>query len=470
MAMFPVGTESRDGTTPSTMQWTQYNWEFLAETPEKLMCGICAELMMEPHLPTCCGQTYLCIQCVAKIRLHCDRLSGKPVCPFCRTEDFETAVDVDLQDTILNLEVRCAHRNNGCIWTGKLRDGMNHLSVDCIFHPVNCPNICGKMIQRCQLEQHRKLCPNQAVQCPFLLAGCSSRLRRRDLPAHLQESEQEHLQRTSVKVCQLSTRCTAVTSSLQASHEKLRKEKEAQIAGLNLKISEMQENVSLLEQTLRTIREDINEFKQGEERCNAQYTAELRAKDDEIQDLRDLDAALRRGLAGVPTPRGGALTTPPLTFELDNFEERRSHSEEWMSPPFYSCSQGGYKMCLVVYPNGWGSGLGTHLSMYIHFMHGEYDAWLQWPFEGGRFTIVLENQQNFLSNFVLQSFQSTHGNYRKIISMDTEKSVGYRSRVFDGTRGLGWGYDQFIPLAQLGPYISRDMLKIKILPILFFPL
>ena len=49
------------------------------------------------------------------------------------------------------------------------------------------------------------------------------------------------------------------------------------------------------------------------------------------------------------------------------------------SAPFYT-SRHGYKVCLRLYMNGDGSGKHTHLSFYVTIMRGEYDAFLQWPF------------------------------------------------------------------------------------------
>ena len=49
------------------------------------------------------------------------------------------------------------------------------------------------------------------------------------------------------------------------------------------------------------------------------------------------------------------------------------------SAPFYT-SRHGYKVCLRLYMNGNGSGKHTHLSFYVTIMRGEYDAFLQWPF------------------------------------------------------------------------------------------
>lgn len=50
------------------------------------------------------------------------------------------------------------------------------------------------------------------------------------------------------------------------------------------------------------------------------------------------------------------------------------------SPAFFSSST-GYKFCMRLYPNGDDNAQGTHISLYIILMHGEYDAVLKFPFD-----------------------------------------------------------------------------------------
>ncbi|XP_032997522.1 TNF receptor-associated factor 1-like [Lacerta agilis] len=49
------------------------------------------------------------------------------------------------------------------------------------------------------------------------------------------------------------------------------------------------------------------------------------------------------------------------------------------SPVFYT-SRYGYKLCLKLFLNGDGAGAGTHLSLFLVLMRGEYDFHLKWPF------------------------------------------------------------------------------------------
>lgn len=62
------------------------------------------------------------------------------------------------------------------------------------------------------------------------------------------------------------------------------------------------------------------------------------------------------------------------------FEEARGKDGmELISSPFYT-SQFGYKLQASVFLNGNGAGEGTHISVYIKILPGEYDALLRWPF------------------------------------------------------------------------------------------
>ena len=50
-------------------------------------------------------------------------------------------------------------------------------------------------------------------------------------------------------------------------------------------------------------------------------------------------------------------------------------------------------MCLRLYLIGDGAGTGTHLSLFLTIMKGEYDALLSWPFQQ-LVTLMLLAQDN----------------------------------------------------------------------------
>lgn len=60
-------------------------------------------------------------------------------------------------------------------------------------------------------------------------------------------------------------------------------------------------------------------------------------------------------------------------------EAKTKEGMELVSPPFYT-SQYGYKLQASIFLNGNGAGEGTHVSVYIKILPGEYDALLRWPF------------------------------------------------------------------------------------------
>ncbi len=454
------------------------DWELLEEPSDRFLCGVCFQLMEIPQLPTCCGQQYLCTNCIGQLRERAERsarwLEGdntkKPVCPFCRKEDFQTTTNADLQSSILGLRIRCPHSEEGCAWKGKIQEAQSsHLGLQCKYHPIGCLNNCGATIRRCDVDQHLEVCPNQVVPCPFMPAGCSSQcIRRKDMRTHTKHNIQEHLLRTSNKISQVSAKYVALAESLQTpAQSKQHGQAEGKVAGLKRQILNVQEANSSIEKSVHTFRQEVVSLRKELDKSNAAFAAELRQKDNEIQHLRELEAALLDELAAVPflqVPN----RTPPVTFVLDNFEERRAHNEDWISPPFYS-HEGGYKICLTISPNGHGDGLGTHVSIFIHFMPGEYDEGLQWPF-AGRIAIILENQQNFLTNYVLQTHQKTKGNYRYDVCLDSLNSLDRRLRVVDQPYGSGWGCPKFISHEVLGPFLASDTLKITVPPVLFLPL
>ena len=60
-------------------------------------------------------------------------------------------------------------------------------------------------------------------------------------------------------------------------------------------------------------------------------------------------------------------TCRQLEFAITDFTKKKECNAEWISPVFYSHPD-GYKLCLVMYPNGISVGKGTHISIYVGFL------------------------------------------------------------------------------------------------------
>ena len=92
-----------------------------------------------------------------------------------------------------------------------------------------------------------------------------------------------------------------------------------------------------------------------------------------------------------------------FTWKIDQVQQKRMST--LLSEPFYTAAPNGpgYKMCLILFMDGDGSGQGTHISFYAALMRGEYDAKLQWPFRQ-KVTLVLVSQDQQKQD-IMQWFQ-----------------------------------------------------------------
>jgi len=72
----------------------------------------------------------------------------------------------------------------------------------------------------------------------------------------------------------------------------------------------------------------------------------------------------------------------PQPLVMTGFLEKQNNAVDiWHSPPVYTSDQ-GYKICLGVCANGRTESrfVGTHVSVSVFFMQGDFDSTLTWPF------------------------------------------------------------------------------------------
>lgn len=113
-------------------------------------------------------------------------------------------------------------------------------------------------------------------------------------------------------------------------------------------------------------------------------------------------------------------------------------------------------MCLKVYPNGSGDGLGTHVSIFTCIMQGSFDGSLSWPFQGD-VTIQVMNQAG------------ENGHLEEVNDYTDQTPDVYTSMVIDKERSDGWGFPQFLSHSSLDcnaarnvQYLKRDSIRIQI--------
>ena len=122
----------------------------------------------------------------------------------------------------------------------------------------------------------------------------------------------------------------------------------------------------------------------------------------------------------------------PMVFKMTGYNARKATDSTFFSDSFYT-SPGGYKMCILVYPNGGTTSDGTHVSVHVALLEGAYDASLSWPFMG-TVTFMLLNQ----------------------LADDNHHSHIFEFTTADNANvGSNWGYGHFISHSA----ISHDPVK-----------
>ena len=190
---------------------------FVKDPPEHLQteCSICLCVLREPYLLDCCGYSF-CKSCIEPIKAE-----RKP-CPLCAVQFTRYMPDKRLQRTLNDLQVYCAHKDEGCEWVGWLANIAEHLNVNpllerkrlsgCQLTSLEC-NHCRECFQRRELlnhetsvctqrpysceycrdfnstfkdvtSNHLSVCPDRPVPCPN---GCGSSLELKLLDNHLKE-------------------------------------------------------------------------------------------------------------------------------------------------------------------------------------------------------------------------------------------------------------------------------------------
>ena len=364
-------------------------YEFIDETRkhlEDLVCPICQEILNDP-LITSCGHLF-CRRCLEE--------DGRDLkdCPVCR-QTYTSMSDQFHARKIGGLRVKCRNASKGCKWRGELKDAKGHVgSTSCQYVDVLCKNGCGARLRRSVIVDHEtKQCPKRHYICPhcgeegtfetiesshytfctdlpvLCPTGCFTRVPRNRLPSHL-----------NGECCRRLVRC-----------------KYWQIGCPT-----------------------VLEVKNMEEHLETQKDAHLELSMNAIVKLNtcvsrlQLLPALSQELAGAMVPLSrpwletpSALPFPPWIIKLEGYAEKKAKNLTWFSEPFFT-HPGGYKMCLLVYSNGFRSAEGQHLSAYTCLMRGDMDPILKWPFRG---TIVMyllnqvedDNHIRFTTNYTDES-------------------------------------------------------------------
>ena len=434
-------------------------------------CPVCLQVLREPHQATCCGYSF-CKSCITRMRD-----TGQP-CPTCKEMKYDVFADKRHKRALTSLKVRCKHQQAGCLWVGELGDLERHLNEDpdfntrlegcpfvelkcthceepfqrkeipeheeekCMFrpfscqycqvyqstrhdvsvnhwpvcprYPLECPNRCGVYPERRDLEKHIKTeCPCAILDCPFTFAGCTAKLPAAEMDGHLRDNLTQHVTSIATHQQQLLNQLSDMRLTLEVSA--------VHVSNLNKERKELREQLAEQADTIQQLRHELGKFKSRQDQNKR-----------EIQQLQEHSAIA------------------PIIFTLDDFEGRLKRKDMgWNPPPFYTRPQ-GYKMLLCVDVYGNGTGKGTHMSVFLSLLKGEFDEHLRWPFRAS-ITICLENQED-------------EGHYEEVIKYhDSTPEVTAGRIMEEGRQGRPWGKGKFIAHKDLyGKYLKDNCLRIGI--------
>ncbi|XP_003698700.1 TNF receptor-associated factor 4 isoform X1 [Apis florea] len=349
--------------------------------------------------------------------------------PIITDENFQ---DLEAEKAIMGSIVYCIHHKDGCKWSDELRKLKAHLNT-CKHDAVPCSNKCGAMIPRVLMEDHLKYtCAQRRARCDF----CAKEFTGHTLEKHTgtcgyeplycenkcgMKVQRRHLSQHKLGEC--AKRLVAcrycnkefVFDTLGAHHAKCGRFPVAcphrcETAVLPREDLEVHLKDHCTTHLLSCTFKDAgcrfkgNRFsldKHLEESAKMHLSLMCSVVTKQQHQITSLKSAISK----LSLNYTGTLIWKITDYSAKMSEAKAKEGMELVSPPFYT-SQYGYKLQASVFLNGNGTGEGSHISIYIKILPGEYDALLRWPFSHSvSFTIfdqtvVAEKACNIVESFI----------------------------------------------------------------------
>ena len=317
-----------------------YQCDFVDSVPEDYYCKMCSLVARRLTVTSCCGEHY-CHACITGTQQE-----DKP-CPECGEESFNFLDLVKYQKRIASLKVCHSLKGRGCDWSGTLEELEAHLDPDldncqyvdtkcplncqqvipknkveqhvreecvkrehvcqhcnfkatyeevvdthlpeCMYVPLQCPNLCGVTCNREVMEDHMKICRLEEVKCKFNDVGCGERFRREDQEEHTRQNYQRHLSLMAASTAETNRQMGKKLDEQIQKFEKITLEYEhkfqerfQQEQDLKLKVGQLEQ--TLVEQQLK-VQDQEQKLQQQEHKLQDQEN-KLEEQMQEVQDLR----------------------------------------------------------------------------------------------------------------------------------------------------------------------------------------
>ncbi len=421
---------------PPNKRTIGFDCEFVEPPPSEYIqseCPVCLQIIREPYQVTCCGKKF-CKACIEYIK------DTKKACPTCKKKEFLSYPDKGHKQLLYSLKVRCSHQREGCEWMGELGQFDNHhKQLDgCQCVKIACINNCGNQMKRKDIENHQNHhCPNRPVSCEH---------------CRVYKATYNDLTQTHWPVCgsfPLSCPNECGKTPLQRQNIDSHVANECPLTTINCDFHHVACTVKLPRQDMAEhLRDNLPTHVSLLAISHAKQQEKITTLETENRQLKAKNIQLELQVNTAPLIVNSRPLGPPI-ITMTNYQQHKRDKDDWFSPPFYTHPQ-GYKICFRVIANGQGIGKGTHVSVYVNFMKGEFDDTLKWPFRGS------------ISYQLLDQANGTDHVAYTVIHDGTVENTG-SGRVTEGKRELYGRGAWLIAQSALEPkYLHNDTLLFQV--------
>lgn len=300
-----------------------YDCKFVEKPPTVVQseCPVCLQILREPYQVDCCGYAF-CQVCIHRVKVN-----NQP-CPCCKAEKFNKFEDKRLKQILHDFKVYCTHNNQGCKWTGELKQLHSHLNVNpskekqlegCQFTEIKCLH-CSQVAQRYDVRVHQsEECPKRPFKCEYCRNvdstyeeistnhwpvcdyypqlcpnNCGETVQRQGLDNHIANDCSMTVVDCDFKHIGCETRLPCKLMKVHLTNiENIARHLSQQVAYQGIEMAKLKEENKKL----------------------TQQVAKL------TQDLQDMQVR---------------TTLYPVEFTINNFEKYQTNNKPWLSPPFYT--------------------------------------------------------------------------------------------------------------------------------------
>ncbi|XP_012558027.2 TNF receptor-associated factor 5 isoform X2 [Hydra vulgaris] len=347
-------------------QFGGFDEKFVDPLPDGFVCPICFLALRQPIQTKDCGHRF-CLSCFNLLKRNKEDF----LCPLDRQIINMEKVfnDKATERVILSLPINCRNFKNKCDWVGSIASIDNHLK-HCVFSETLCPNTkCQAELTHKDLPHHlefyckfRKIecqycsakyphnniqmaqhlannCSLSIQRCEYYKIGCIYKGTKAQRETHIESSMNFHLLLAINKINSLNEIINNKEEKLISLENKFASLKQTELNETFIKTAE--EKLNKLESDINNVNNKINLIEK--QPMNNRY----------MWLLNDID-------------------------KINSKETKKLKGHSICSSPFYSAPY-SYKFFLEIYLNGFGEHKGTHSSIYLNIIKGEYDNLLEWP-------------------------------------------------------------------------------------------